>query len=70
MLNFYYNNLPLNNEHLSTMANILGSRGWLLYTGLTVHDCLMIEKMPSYVTNESLQSLELLYERSLIEQCS
>ncbi len=27
---------PLNNDHLSTTATIFGSRGWLLYTGLTV----------------------------------
>ena len=28
---------PLNNNHLSTTATILGSQGWSLYTGLTVH---------------------------------
>ena len=28
--------LPLNNDHLSTTAWSLGSRGWSLYTGLTV----------------------------------
>ncbi len=27
---------PLNNEHLSKTATILGSRGWSLFTGLTV----------------------------------
>jgi len=29
--------VPLNNDHLSTTATIFGSRGWPLYTGLTVH---------------------------------
>ncbi len=29
-------NLPLNNDHLSTTATNFGSRGWSLYTGLTV----------------------------------
>ena len=28
--------LPLNNDHLSTTASILGSQGLPLYTGLTV----------------------------------
>ena len=27
---------PLNNDHLSTTATILGSHGWSLYTGFTV----------------------------------
>jgi hypothetical protein len=34
--NVYSIDLPLNNDHLSTTATILGSRGWSLYTGLTV----------------------------------
>ncbi len=33
---FYNIKLPLNNDHLSTMVTNLGSRGWSLYTGLTV----------------------------------
>jgi hypothetical protein len=32
----YSINVPLNNNHLSTMTTIFGSRGWPLYTGLTV----------------------------------
>ncbi len=36
--NFYFHNikLHLNNDHLSTTATNFGSRGWSLYTGLTV----------------------------------
>ena len=34
---FYNIKLPLNNDHLSITATNLGSRGWSLYTGLTVH---------------------------------
>ncbi len=36
IFNFYNIKLPLNNDHLSTMATNLGSRGWSLYTCLTV----------------------------------
>jgi len=34
--NFHYKKLPLNNNHQSTTATNFGSRGWSLYTGLTV----------------------------------
>ncbi len=34
--NFHSIKLPLNNDHLSTTATHFGSRGWSLYTGLTV----------------------------------
>ena len=34
---FYSITLPLNNDHLSTIATNSGSRGWSLYTGLTVY---------------------------------
>ncbi len=34
---FYETNISLNNNHLSTTATNLGSQGWSLYTGLTVH---------------------------------
>jgi len=34
---FYNIKQPLNKNHLSTTATIFGSRGWSLYTGLTVH---------------------------------
>ena len=37
ILSFYNIKLPLNSDHLSTMATICGSQGWSLYTGLTVH---------------------------------
>ena len=33
---FYNIKLPLNNDHLSITTTNLGSRGWSLYTGLTV----------------------------------
>ena len=38
IFNVYNINLPLNNDHLSTKATNLGTRGWLLYTGLTVDE--------------------------------
>jgi hypothetical protein len=34
--NFHNIKLALNNDHLSTTATNFGSRGWSLYTGLTV----------------------------------
>ncbi len=37
--NFYNIKLPLNNDHLSTTATNFGTRGWSLYTGLTVFKC-------------------------------
>jgi hypothetical protein len=36
-LSLYNTNLPLNNDHLSTTTTYLGSRGWSLYTRLTVY---------------------------------
>ncbi len=36
IFNFYNKKLPLNNDHLSTTATSFESRGWSLYTGLTV----------------------------------
>jgi len=36
--NFHNVKLPLNNDHLLTMATNLGSRGWSLYTSLTVYN--------------------------------
>ncbi len=37
--NFYNAKLPLNNDHLPTTATNFWSRGWSLYTGLTVLTC-------------------------------
>ena len=34
--------LPMNNNHQSTTAATLGSRGWSLYTGLTVQLSIVI----------------------------
>ena len=36
VFSFYNIKLPLNNDHLSTTTTNLGSRGWALYTGMTV----------------------------------
>jgi len=36
LVQFFYNINSLNNDHLSTTATNFGSRGWSLYTSLTV----------------------------------
>ena len=44
-------NLPLNNDHLSTTATNLGSRGWSLYKGLTVQSYTFKYEISSSWTN-------------------
>jgi len=41
--NFHNIKLPLNNDHLSTMATNFGSQGWSLSTSLTVYKLLLFK---------------------------
>jgi hypothetical protein len=63
--------LPLNNNHLSTMATILGSQGWSLNTSLTVSTfskCLKEKLKPQIVETSKLSFFPhlLLYFVSMI----
>ena len=57
MFNFYNLQLPLNNDHLSTTATNVGSRGLLLNTGLTVLSIVL--KITYYWNSSSLTSCGL-----------
>jgi hypothetical protein len=54
--NFHIIKLPLNNDHLSTMATNFGSRGWSLYTSLTVG---LITSCWAYICHNKIWKFDL-----------
>ena len=57
IITLYSIKLPLNNDHLLTTATSIGSRGWSLYTGLTVfHFHYETIQLSSYWCKQTKQS--------------